>query len=177
MKKVGLLINEKLIDELKDKVNDSNGCLFIGFNKVSSSSLTNVRNDLHRIGAKVMVTKNSLIKKAFKDVGVESLDCIVGSETGVVTMADADIVGACKVLIDFSKQSEFLKVKGGLLKDKIISSEDVSALAKLPSREVLLGMVVGTFAAPITGFLALLKQMPTQLLYVLEEIKKKKEKQ
>jgi len=76
--------------------------------------------------------------------------------------------------MDFSKDNENLLIKGGILKDKKITLQEVKDLAKLPSREVLLGMAVGAMASPITGFLNALNQVVLKFLWTIEEIKKKK---
>ena len=85
-------------------------------------------------------------------------------------------VKACKVLADFAKENEAFQIKGGVLKDKKLTAKDVTDLAKLPSKEILLAMAIGAMAAPLTGFLAAMNQIILKFLWVVEEIKKGKEK-
>lgn len=174
MKTIGLLVRERIIEEIKEKAKDTNACFFVGFKKVDAFSVNVMRNNLLGTGAKMMVAKNSLFKKAFEDLGWGKLNGVLDSETGVVFAYDQDIVRSCKVIVDFSKDNENVVVKGGFLKDKLISVAEVDALAKLPSKEILLGMALSGLASPLTGFLSTLNQIVLKFLWVVEEIKKKK---
>lgn len=173
VKKLGLLTRERIIADLKEKISESSGCFFISFNKVRAFGFNKLRNDLTRAGAKIFVTKNSLFKRAFKDLAWQDSDDMLSKETGAVLVYD-DVVKTCKILVDFANESETLQVKGATIQEKRISPKDVQAMAKLPSREVLLGMAVSGLAAPITGFARCLNQVILKFLWVVEEIKKKK---
>ena len=173
-KKLGLLTRERIVEDLKEKISGASGCFFIGFNKVGAFGFNQLRNELTKAGAKIFVTKNSLFKRAFKDLAWQDSEDILDKETGAVLVYDDDVVKTCKVLVDFAKESETLQVKGATIDQKRIGPEDVQAMAKLPSRETLLGMVVCQLAAPITGFASCLNQVILKFLWVVEEIKKKK---
>jgi len=183
MEKIGLLTREKLVEEVKGKIKGAKGYFFIGFNKVEAFPLNNLRNSLRSLGAQIFVTKNSLFKMAFaesdKAAGMpqgRDLSDLLDTETGVVFVYDKDIVKACKALVEFSKENEFLKLKGAVIEDKKISSKEVSALAKLPSMEALLSVALSAIASPLTGFLNGLNQVILKFLWTVEEIKKKKER-
>ena len=68
MKRVGVVVREKIIDEIKDKVHSSQACFFINFSKVNAFSLNVVRNNLSTVGADLFVAKNSLFKRAFREL-------------------------------------------------------------------------------------------------------------
>ncbi len=176
IKKIGLLTREKIVEELKERVEGIHGCFFIGFSKVQAFGLNTLRNNLKDAGADVFVAKNSLFKKAFNDLGWQDLSGLLDCETGMVLVYDSDIVKSCKVLVDFAKESEILQLKGGVIDEKKISSEDMDSLAKLPSREVLLGMAVSAIAAPLTSFVSSLNQIILKFVWTVQEIKKVKEK-
>jgi len=174
MKKVGAIVRERMIDEIKVKAKSANACFFVRLNKIPAFTLNTVRNSLQRSGAKMLMTKNTLIKRAFSDIGTTDIDAFLGSETGVVFVHDADVVPACKALVEFTKENESIELRGGLLNTNKISSKDMVDLAKLPSREVLMGMAVGAMAAPLTGFVQRMNQVVVKFLWTVEEIKKKK---
>lgn len=171
--KVGLLIREKIIGEIKEKTKQAQGCLFIGFNKVGAFSFNRIRNRLKEAGASVAVTKNSLFKRAFHNLGWENLEGFIDQESGIVLIHDEDAIKICKVLVDCLKEDEALQLRGGFLKDKRITHQEVNTLAKLPSREYLYSMVVSSIASPLTGFISTLNQIIVKFLQVVEEIKKK----
>lgn len=175
IKKIGLLTREKIVEELKQGLKATDGCFFVNFNKVAAFPLNELRNNLRASGAKIFVTKNSLFERTLKELKWEDIDSLLGTETGVVIVNNDDVVGACKILVDFSKESETLQLKGGVIQDKRVSSKELSAIAKLPSREVLIGQIVSSFASPLSGFLNTLNQMILKFVWVVEEIKKIKE--
>ncbi|MCP4653268.1 MAG: 50S ribosomal protein L10 [Candidatus Omnitrophica bacterium] len=175
MKSLGLVVREQIVGEIKEKADGANACFFINFNKVKASSLSAVRNDLRKAGARVFVAKNSLFEKAFNDLGFDETATLLGKETGVIFVRDEDVVGACKTLVDFAKENERLEIKGGFLKSKKVDSKEMTALAKLPSKEVLLAQALGGIASPLTGFMAAMNQVILKFVWTVEEIKKKKD--
>ena len=175
VKKIGLVVAERIVEDLKKGVKDTEGCFFVGFNKVGAYPFNELRNNLRDIGAKIFVAKNSLFKRALGELGWEDIDDLLETETGVVIVKDEDVVKVCKSLVEFTKETEALQLKGGFIKDKKVGSKELSSLAKLPSREILIGMVVSSFAAPMSGFLNTLNQIILKFVWVVEEIKKTKE--
>lgn len=175
VKKIGLLTRERIVEEIKQGVKDAEGCFFIGFNKVGAFSFNELRNNLRDSGNRIFVAKNSLFKRALDELGWEDVNSLLETETGIVIIKEDDVVKACKILVEFTKDTEALQLKGGVIKDKRISPKELGLLAKLPSREVLIGTVVSTFASPLRGFLNTLNQMILKFVWVIEEIKKAKE--
>ncbi len=175
-KKIGLLTKEKVIGEVKEKIGSSQGSFFVNFDKLDAFSLNVLRNDLKDSQSGIIVTKNSLFQKALKDLDYQESSEFFDGATGLVITSSEDIVKVCKILMDFSKGKPDFKVKGGLMNATKISANEVSELAKLPSKEVLLGMAVSGLASPITGFLSCLNQVVLKFVWVIEEIKKVKEK-
>ena len=174
MKHIGTIVREKIVDEIKESVQQSEGCFFVNFNKVKARSISQLRNNLRTTKAKVYVAKNSLFSKAF-DTNRDNVANFINGETAVIFVYDKDIVRAAKALVDFAKENEIIRVKGGLLKDKAVSAQDLNSLAKLPPKEVLLGMAVSGLASPITGFVSTLNHVILKFVWVVEEIKKNKE--
>ncbi len=176
MKKIGLLTREKIVEELKERVASTEGLFFVGFNKVGAFPFNTLRNNLRDSNATVFVTKNSLFKKAFGELGWEDVNDFLDDETGAVFVNDKDVVKPCKVLVEFAKESEALTIKGGRIKDKKVTSKDVSAFAKLPSKEVLLGTAVSALASPLSGFANALNQIILKFVWAITEVKNTKDK-
>jgi len=175
MEHVGLFTRKKITAEIEKGVQESEACIFLGFNKVNAASLNIVRNSLKDSGSRMVVSKNTLIKRSLESLGKKDFSGLLKGETGIVFVYENDITKACKVLSDFSKDNDNLKIKGGFIKDKTITDKDVKNLAALPPKDVLLSLVVGGLAAPLTGFLAVLNQVTLKFLWAVEEIKRKKE--
>ncbi len=174
VKKVGLLFRERIVEEIKTKVSQSQGYLFIGFNKLKAFAFNQLRNELKKTNAIIFVSKNSLIKRALQEIVVD-FNGFLKDSTGLVFIFDEDIVKVCRILVNFSKENEgSMTLKGGYLKDKRIEETQILELAKLPSREVLLGMAVMGLASPLTGFINSLNQVILKFVWLVEELKKKR---
>lgn len=174
IKNLGQLTRKQIVQDLKTRASEAEGCFFVGFNRVGAFSFNQLRNNLTKAGAKILVTKNSLFKRAFEDLKWQNCDDLLDKETGAVLVYDKDIVKTCKILVEFAKETETLEVKGATIKDKKIDAKEVKAMAKLPAKEVLLAMVVSGLAAPISGFASCLNQVVLKFLWVVSEIQKTK---
>lgn len=174
MKTVGLNVRESIIDEVTHNIAQAEGYIFISFSKVKAGAISRLRNALGDVGAKVFVAKNSLLKIAFGKVSKNELNGFLAQETALVFIYGQDIVSVCKALVDFSKENEALQLRGGFLKEQKLTAEGIGALAKLPSKEILLGMAVSGLASPIIGFLSVLNQVILKFVWVIEELKKQK---
>lgn len=175
MEKLGVLVRSRVSQDLKALLTHSNGCFFVGFNKMSAYAINVMRNRLKLAEATVMVAKNTLVKKVFEEMDITDLDSCLSQETGIVIVKGTDVVKACKALVEFTKENEKLQIRGGFIQKDKISAEMMSDLAKLPARDVLLGMAVNGIASPITGFMATMNQLVVQFLWTVDEIKTKKE--
>ncbi len=174
-KKIGLLYREKMVEEIKDQYLRSQACVFIGFSKLKALAFNNLRIELRKLDTPVFVSKNSLFKKALVALDRKDFDNFFVESTGLVFIPDEDITIVCKTLVNFAKANEgCLILKGGYLKEKKLEGTDIAKIADLPSRNILLGMIVSGFASPLTGFLSSLNQIILKFLWVIEEIRKKK---
>lgn len=171
-KTIGLAIRENIIKKVQERVSSSSVYFFVGFSNVKSSSLSQLRNQLRLVDSYVFVAKNSLINKALEGLDLEKLEDYLQGETGIVSVYNEDIVKPCKAIVDFAKENEAFAIKGGIIEGRKINKEELESLAKLPSREVLLGQAVSGLAAPLTGFLACLNQIILKFVWVADEIKK-----
>lgn len=172
--KISLIAKEKIIEELKQRASNSQIYIFVGLNRIKAFSLNVIRNNLRKINANLFVAKNTLIKKAFSSFTNCEVDKFLKGEVGIVFAKEDVAVETCKILVDAAKENEFFGINGAIFKDKELTPEDIKNLAKLPSREVLLGMAVSTLASPLTNFVGLFYRIIANFLYILEQIKEKK---
>ncbi len=157
----------EMLAELLSAIQESNGLVFTDFSGSSVKSLEGLRGALREDGSRYQVVKKTLFNKALQSMGVEvSLDELPGN-LGVVFATDP--VSGAKASADFAKKAkkDSFKIVGGLLEEKILTDAQVTALAKLPSKEQLQGQVVGTIAAPMSSFVNVLAGTPRGLVNVL----------
>ena len=137
---------------------------------------TELRKQMREAGVKYMVAKNTFTRIAAKEAGIEGLDGMLENNTALAFAAE-DPVAPAKIAYEFSKKHEKLEIKGGLLNGAVIGTDEIKALADLPSREELLAKLVGSMQAPISGFVNVLHGTLRNFVYVLDAIRDKKEKE
>ncbi len=175
MKKIGLIVKEISGNRIKDKLKESGTVFIIKYSGLSSPDISSLRLKLKNSQANLFVAKNSVARRALKEAGMEGLSKKIDGPSGFIFIKD-EPVAASKLLCDFAKAHEQLKLEGGLFKDKILEKKDIEALAKLPAKEVLRAQLVMTLNAPLSGFVMVLNQTLKKFVYCLDQIKNKKEK-
>ena len=142
---------EAVVAEMKDRLS-SQGVVLLTFNKLTVKDATLLRRKFLAHGVEYKVIKNTLTRIAADELGLTDLDDLLQGPNGLATCKD-DPVAPAAALKEFLKEtkSEAITVKAGVLDGKVIDKDAVKALADLPSREQLLGMVAATLLAPISG--------------------------
>lgn len=142
---------EKIVKDLTEKAKDSKSVVFTDFKGVKVKDLTELKKELRKEGVDFKVSRKTLINIAFKEAGIEINTKDMEGQVAVSTSSN-DEVAPAKIINNFSKKNENLKILGGVLEKKMMSIEQIKSLAMLPSKEELLGKLVGTIQAPISGF-------------------------
>jgi large subunit ribosomal protein L10 len=142
---------KQIIEEIVSKVKEAKAVVFSDFKGVKVKDLTALKKELRSVGVDFKVSKKTLINIAFKEAGIE-IDAKKMEGQVAVSISTQDEVAAAKIIEKFSKANQNLKILGGVLENKLMGIEQVKALAKLPGKQELLGILVGTIQAPISGF-------------------------
>ncbi|OHA00896.1 MAG: 50S ribosomal protein L10 [Candidatus Sungbacteria bacterium RIFCSPHIGHO2_02_FULL_47_11] len=173
MKRIGQTFRENLVSRVKDGVGQ-NGCIFVvSYSQVPASQINDFRKRLKAAGADVYVSKNSIAQIALKDLNQSALaERITGQMAFVWSQADsAEVV---KALVKFVKECENIKIRGGLLDGRIIEKDQIVQLSELPSRKVLLTMLLSTIQSPLTRLAGALSGKTQELLSILKQLSEKK---
>ena len=163
----------KSVKDIKEKFDKSKVVILTDYKGLTMSQMSKLRKKLRPIDAEYKVFKNTLISRAIKDKAYDGIDPLLTGSTAIL-FGYEDQVAPTKVLSEFIKENEKPGIKGGLLDGKVIDTKTITMLAKLPSREVLLGRVVGTMKAPITNFVLDCKGILSKFVYALSAIRDKK---
>lgn len=163
-----------VVAEVREKFEAAEAVLLTEYRGMSVGQLAQLRNALRPAGAEYKVYKNTLVRRAAAEAGIEGLDAQLTGPTAVAFVT-GDVAAAAKALRDFAKTTPLLVVKGGSLGGKVLSSNDVQALADLPSRDVLLAQLAGAFQAPMTKMAGLLQALPRNFAYGLKALIDQKE--
>ena len=163
-----------VIAEIKAKLESSSAVVLADYRGLTVAQVTELRSQMRKAGVDYRVLKNTLIRRAANEVGIEGLDPYLEGPTAVAFSADP--VAPAKVLAEFAKTSKVktFAVKAGVVEGKVVGPEGVKALADLPSREVLLAQVLRGMQAPLVGMANVLQGPIRKMGYALEEVRKLK---
>ena len=145
-------------EELKNKFEKSKLVILADYRGINVDDITKIRADLRKTDSEYLVAKNSTLRFAVKGTEVEGVSEYLEGPTAVVFSYD-DYVAPAKVLYDYAKDSEFYKIKAGIMDGKVISKEEVIKLAKLPSKEMLLTQLATVLLANIRNLAVVLDQV------------------
>ena len=164
---------EAVVAILVEKIRTSKAVVYAQYQGVTVKSLTSMRKELAKSGSS-QVMKKTLLSIALKEAGIEGNVRELPGQVGVAFSSDE--VAAAKTLAEFIKANKGTKlsIEGGALGEKYLSADETKALAKLPSRDELRGMLVGTLQAPISGFVRTLSGNLSGLVRVLKAVEEKK---
>ena len=162
-----------VIEAIKANADRASFAVLTEFKGMTVEELTRLRAKLYECGGEYLVVKNTLARIALTDGMHDSVKDMFKENCGIA-LATQDPVAVAKALSDFAKQSKLFQLRCGSLEGKEMSAEQVEALAKLPSKEQLLGQLLGTMNAVPTNFVSLFANVLRGLLYALKAIEEKK---
>jgi len=157
------------IDEVKTRIAASTTAVVTEYRGLTVAQISTLRRQLRTLGADYKVFKNTLVRRAIAGTDVESLSEFLVGPTAIA-FVDGDVSAVAKALRDFARETPKLIVKGGVVAGKPLTKADLSALADLPSRDVLLAQIAGLLASPLRTMAGLLKAVPQNLAYGLSAL-------
>jgi large subunit ribosomal protein L10 len=157
----------KAIAELADKLGKAKLAVLTDYRGLTVVQLGELRKQLRPLKVEYEVAKNTLVRKAAETVGIAALEKPLEGPTAIAFCYD-DVVAPSKVLGDFARTSKILTIKSALLGRKLITPAEVAQLATLPSREIMVGKLLGTMQMPIASLLSVLNGPARGLLQVLQ---------
>lgn len=164
-----------VVDEVKQKLAEADGAMLTEYRGLDVAALAELRRALRDAGGEYKIYKNTLVRLAARDAGLEIDDLLTGP-TAIAFVGEradgsaGDVAAVAKALKEFAKGNDALVIKGGVVDDQLLSPDDLKALAELPSREVLLSMLAGAFQAPMSKFAGLLAAVPRDFAYGLQAL-------
>ena len=142
---------KQMVADLSERIKNSCAGVVVDYKGINVEDDTKLRRELREAGVEYSVVKNSILGRAAQDAGLEGLDSVLEGTTAIATSAD-DYVASARILQKYADSHDNFSLKSGYLDGEVISMEKLIALAKLPSREVLLATVCSVFNAPIAAF-------------------------
>ncbi|KRK64415.1 50S ribosomal protein L10 [Companilactobacillus tucceti DSM 20183] len=144
---------EKLaqVTEVAKNLKGAKSVIVVDYLGLTVEQATEMRAELREQGATMQVIKNTILRRAAEEAGLEGLEEFFVGPTAIA-YSEEDPVGPAKVAAKFAKDVESVEIKGGIIEGKAASLEEIQALATLPNREGLLSMLVSVLQAPVRDF-------------------------
>jgi len=162
--------NQDQVAMLQEKLAKAKSAVVIDYSGTTANDQVTLRSSVAQAGGEILVTKNTLMDIAIgKGKVTESL-----SGMNAIVFSYEDAVAAVKALFTFHKDSDKLKIKQGVMDDKILSPEEVEALSKLPSKNELIATLISRLQGPAYGLVNVIQATPRNLVYALKAISDKK---
>ena len=144
-----VLENKKaMVAQLVERLKNAQAGVLADYRGLTVEEDTNLRRKLREAGVEYTVMKNSIIRFAAREVGLEGLEDILEGPTAIATSTD-DVISPAKVLNDFAKDNEAMEIKGGFVEGNVITVDEVKQYASIPSKEVLISKMLGSLQSPI----------------------------
>jgi len=162
------------VAELNALFKKSNCAIIAEYRGVKATDISALRKEMRQAGGKLRVVKNTLAKIAAKETDFQGADKMFGGPVSIAFGFGGDVSKPAKMMIDFAKGNENMKILGGVLEGSVLDSEGVKKLASMPPKPVLQAMLLGLLQAPARNFVGVLAAAPRKMLYALNAIADKK---
>lgn len=163
------------VAEIQELLSNSKCTILVDFCGLTVAQDTELRRKMREAGVHYNVVKNTLLRIAAEQAGIEGLEPSLEKNTAIAVSPEDPVAVAKIGLANSAKENKELKVKVGVLDGKVIGADEIKALASLPPKEVLIAKMLGSMNAPISGFVNVLQGTIRNVVYALEAVRKQKE--
>ena len=162
------MANEKIIKQkqeqvtaLANQIKEAKLVLLTDYRGINVTDDTELRKNLRNAKAEYKVIKNNITRRALQECNIEGLEAQLEGPTAVI-LGNEDYLEPAKAIYEYTKKNENYKIKGGIIEGKVMTAEEIITLAKLPSRQTLLGMLAGALLGNVTKLAVALDQVRVQ---------------
>lgn len=152
---------QQVVTEIAEKLRASKSTIVVDYRGLTVSEATELRKNLREAGVEFKVYKNSLTRRVAESAEMAELNEFL-TGPNAIAFSNEDVVAPAKVLNDFAKNHEALEIKAGVIEGKLVTLDEVKAIATLPSREGLLSMLLSVLQAPIRNLALATKAVADQ---------------
>ena len=158
---------EELVAQYKKWVEESDGMVLTNYHKLSVKDIGDLRRKIRESGGEFHIIKNTLAKRAFEESGREWEEGILNGPTALGVSYE-NLSGLAKALKDFAEEHGTIEIKSGYLAERLVSVEEINALADLPSMEEMQAKLLSTILAPASKLVRTLAEPGRQVAAVLK---------
>ena len=168
---------QNTVENLKERLAGAKAIILVDYKGINVEQVNKLRNLFREAQVDYLVQKNTLIKIALNELGINDLDVYLQGPTAVA-ISKNDEVAPAKVLVKFVKdvmeEADFPEFKGGLISGKVMNQSELQEIAQLPSREELLARLMGSMKAPLSNFVNVSQGIIRKFVYAVDALAKQK---
>ncbi|MBE0447950.1 MAG: 50S ribosomal protein L10 [Actinobacteria bacterium] len=164
---------EAVVQEIKEKLQSAKSVILTDYRGLNFEQLTELRKKLRDQSVEYKIFKNTLARIAAKELDLIELEPYLVGPTAMA-LSYEDPVAPAKTLVDFARTVKLLGLKGGVIEGMVIGAERAKALADIPPRETLLGMLIGNLRSPLYGLAGSLNGIVRGLAIALNQVAQQK---
>jgi large subunit ribosomal protein L10 len=162
-----------VVEEITEKIKAAKSVVFVDYNKLTVAEVSELRGKCKKANCEYKVYKNTLVRKAFNELGYTQFDADLNGPTAIAFGADE--TSAAKVMLAASKDyTDKIVLKSAFVDNQYVDKTGVKALAQMPSREELVAKMLGSIQAPISNFVGVLNNLVSGIVRVLDQVAKSK---
>ena len=154
-------LKQPIVEEIANSIKDAQAVVLVNYSGLTVEQDTILRKELREAGVTYKVYKNTMIRFAAKGTAFEALEPNLEGPTALAVSKE-DATAPARILAEFAKKADKLEIKGGVVEDTYYDAKGMQVIATIPSREVLLGKLLGSMQSPITNFARVIKQIAEQ---------------
>lgn len=154
-------LKQPVVDEIKGVLDGAETAVVVDYRGLTVAQDTELRKKLREAGVEYKVYKNTMIRFAAKGTAFEALEPNLEGPTALA-VSKTDATAPARILAEFAKTAPALEIKGGVVEGTYYDAKGMAVISSIPSREILLGKLLGSIQSPITNFARVLKQIAEQ---------------
>lgn len=162
MSKSAVEIKQQVVNEITEKFKNASSLVVVDYRGLKVEEANELRAKFKEAGCDYKVYKNTLVRRAAKELGYDQLDEVNLVGPNAIAFGYADPVAPARILSDFMKTHPAIELKMGIVEGEFYDAAKVKALSEVPSREVLIAKLLGSFKAPLSNFAYLLDAVAKQ---------------
>lgn len=139
---------QQIVNDITQKFEDATTAVIVDYRGLTVAQVTDLRKQLRDAGIEMRVLKNTMLRRAAENAGLEGLKDVFKGPTAVA-FSNEEVVAPAKIIAEFAEEADVLEIKGGVINGEVTPVETINKIATLPSREGLLGMLLSTLQAPV----------------------------
>ena len=152
-------VKSQVVAEIVEKLQNCSSAIVVDYKGLTVEEVTELRKKMREAGVEYKVYKNTLVRKAAKEVGIEQFNDELLVGTNAIAFGQEDPVAPARIIKEFMDSHPKMELKMGVVEGTFYGKEDIVAFANIPSREVLIAKLLGSLKAPVSNFAYLLDAM------------------